>query len=520
MTQRSEQGPPLKRDELVILVVLVVASALVSFALLRVSLVLGNDALAHLFNVWLGNHLEDVGTDYANKWERGHPVTTHGYHELFGLFEPLFGWRVAHALTIDVIVLVWIVGFSLLVCAVQGRLTAVALLGPATSLSWPLLMGLYPFVLACGLALIAIAFWVWRGSNARLVDFAIVALLLLLTASAHPTAAIIGGTLIVAAHVPRDRGALVRTWTGLAIAGVPAIVLTLMARESAADVALAGGTLFLPLTDRILDLGERFAGGPWWRGALPLALAVVGLVVATRSTRSSEESARSSDVRAPSLALGAFAWLLLSLAMPWQWSGWQFASVRPLPLAIMVLAAGASLPRARAGRLVSSVLISLVSFGSILWGARTLDRIDIDNRAVAAALDGFPRSSAHRITVVLRRPPSPPIDRSAPLLHVGQLASLVLGGSDHYGQDQSPPVHMMLRLPGFCGDAVPTMSDMARAMDADPTSRPELVRAVLRTAHAHDEVVVLAHDEDRALIESAGFTIVADAAGVFLVRPR
>ena len=494
--------------ERAVLLLLLLSSALISTGLLRVSLVLGNDALAHLMNGWLGNHLKDIGAGYSSYWERGFPVTSRGYHELFGLLEPLCGWRTAHALTIDVILHVWIVGFALLVRALHGRLTVVALFGPATALSWSFFIGLYPFVLSSGLALMAIAFWWSRPSHKRLVDFALVSLMLLLTAAAHPLPAILGGILVLAA----ERRLAARNLVGLVIAGIPAVIVSLLARMSTSDSGLTGVSLWLPFHERVLDLADRFAGGPLWRGLFPIVVAVAGVAIGVR---------RPQRV----LVVLAAALLLASLALPWQWGGWQFASTRPLPMAFAVLAASLELPRIAQRRALHLAIVGafvVTALASTVWGVLTLQQIDEDNRPFLTALDSFPRSPAHRITVVVTRPPSPPsIERIAPLLHVGQLAALQLGGSDHYAQDRTPSIHSMLRVPHACDRAVPTKSDMARAMDSnDPSARRELVLALLGTARPHDEVLVLGAPDDQALLESAGFTVVAAQDGVFLLRPR
>jgi len=402
-----------------------IASALAVVAATSDAMFFVNDGPQHLFA-----SVAALGVDEARAFD--HYVsanlspTGRGVTDVIQTLTPLIGWRAAYRAAVAVTVLTWGWGFFALAAVLAPRRALVGWLGFAFALQTPLFLGLLPFVLASGLALIAAAAFLSAAPPRR--RLAAAALGLGCAAHVHVAAAAIAGATLAVVTIAgaRARGAsLARVVRELAVVGTwPLLVAVLvwwMSRDL--DTGLVAGAP-VALLERARMLPSMFLLGglePWLGAGL---LLVVAAVVGAGPARVARDSWAL-------IAAGGF-WLGVAALVPSSFAGWGGAGDRTIPFgfACLFLATPIELlgARARVGAAIAIVALALgvharvrdVQQHILALHAPLLDAVEtlptaprywyaISARATGPHADGIPA----------------PLD---PALHAGQLAALGLGG--------------------------------------------------------------------------------------------
>jgi hypothetical protein len=312
-----------------LLVALGFAAALIT-ALWIVDYVPTGDGPNHALTGYLTVALHDPQKGYEAFLVPGHARSALFFHALYAAFLRVLPWQPAQQLTLTAGALLWAFGLGSVATALHPRRAVLGLLGFATAFSWTFYVGLFSYwmTLGAGLALLGAAL---RIREPRPWHRALLTAALALMVFAHSFAAMLMGALlgilVLVRGGPRGRP---REIALLALTGLPAVLLALLSARGAARLVdpVAGADPlvmeWLPAVERLRILWSCFTGGPLWRGAIPLAAALLGLgALAVRARRASREE----------LAVGAMAaaLLLTVLFTPIHLAMWQVFSPRFLP---------------------------------------------------------------------------------------------------------------------------------------------------------------------------------------------
>lgn len=475
-----------------------------------------NDGPQHLYA-----SVAALGVDEARAFDQfvvaNRSPTGRGIAEVIQTLTPMIGWRAAYHAAVASAVLAWGWGFFALVAVLAPRRALVGWLGFAFALQTPLFLGLLPFVLSTGLALLAsAAFLSGRPARTRLLAAA-----LGFGCAAHvhvAGAAIVGVTLaaLALAVLPACGARTVRIVVELAIVGAWPMIVAGLVWWMSRDLD-AGLTDEAPLAvlERARAIPSLFLLG----GLEPLLgiglVLVAAAVVVVRPARLARDSWA---------FFGAGAcWLVVAMAVPSSFAGWGGAGDRAIPIGVACLFLGAPIEhlgaRARVGAAVAVVALALgvharvrdvqqhilALHGPLLEAIETLPTAPrywyaISTRATGPHADAIPT----------------PLE---PALHAGQLAALALGGYVEDSHAASRALHVARLRPEaarhpssdpFGGNYFPQLS-------GDEAGDLALVPRLAGLASPFDGLLLYGPAPMRALRDAFaayGFHPVADAGGL------
>jgi hypothetical protein len=493
-----------------------------------------NDGPHHAFGAFARARIADPAFDYARFFDPNVPTSANGFAELFALLEPALGWQRAHAWSVGVIVLLWALGAHALVSRIAPERRWLAPLVASLALGWPLYQGFFSFVLGSALALSVLALALRPAPSAR--SRALVAALLVLLALIHVIAAALCGLFVLVGRVALVEGAArerAKEAAAVALTGLPALIVVL--RSTAASEGLGDGTTIVPWALRLAALGATTLGGPLWRQATMVALALsavaallAALLPALIAALAGHNATGSPQARLR-LALGACGALLCftPLWMPWDVGGWQHAAVRPLPMALAVLLCMLPFEKLpRAGRALAAAFAFAFAFSSALWARGLNLQIAEETADVMRALERpAPRPAGYRWPFVLVDLPAA---REAGMLRwdpergLGSLFGIAHGGFPAYAHVVSPQAHTLLLRPEAMAALPPPPlrsrdATPLRAID-DPDARRPLLEALISKSVQPDGVIVIERPEDHALWRARGFIADVEEGRVFVGR--
>lgn len=323
-----------------------------------------HDGPQHLYLAHIGKHYSDPGSLYAEVYRPTRAMTALGFSLVYGPLLEVMSWRRALQTTLAIIGLAWSWGFVALVRAVRPQRTILGLLGFATAFQWATYMGFFSYVLSLALTFCCAALAIRRDGwtpRHRLM----IAGLLSVQGVAHVFGAQVTSLFLLVLVLVRHRG---REWPKqlalLAAMGLPVGLLTLQAAGYMGEsTPLRPQPPDAPIgfSEQLLLVRGLFAGGPLWRGWVPVLLAVgaLGALLSRSITRSRDERA---------VAIVAGLLLAAGVLAPVHLSQWEYFSPRFLAPGVML--ALPLLPLERLGVSSSPVgrgAIALFTGASLAW---------------------------------------------------------------------------------------------------------------------------------------------------------
>lgn len=515
-----------RRDRVIGSLFILAWSAALVVVVLRSGFLPTNDAPALLFNGVAAASIDDPR--FAPFFiAHAHP-TFHGFSEIVGIATPHIGWRAAHQLALCVIVVLTALGAATVILASSPRSWPLALVAGVLGLQHCLYLGLVQYQLAFALGCFAMAHCLRlrparagargdeRGARG-ILWYAVLSLILLASAVAHPFGALFAGVVcfaVVVSATPATGHARARAALWMVLAGTPS-ALVAYASSGVAE----GGAAFWPGIGERVSLVLALAPGPAWRGVtlwaacLAGVAGVVGVVLRALSPRSENEAsadrASGRDVHVAIVALG-LSLLLLAIVGPRDVLGWQLFALRPLPFAaILLLAAAATTFDARwapKSRVHSALTLAAIAYAAatLAWAWSFHGEIRNVTLPLVTRIERLAPAPALRATIAAqpRLPISAEIPSWTPLRRVGSLATIELGGgvAGYYGRATDT---LVLRAPP--GGQSPTQ-DVVDAMpeDAGP-ARDDYVRRLAALSTPLGALFASAPPRDLDTIEAAGW---------------
>lgn len=342
----------------------VVASAGIVVAAFVAPYLPTHDGPQHLYLAHVGKHYSDPGSLYAEVYRPTSAMTALGFSLVYGPLLEVLSWRRALQTTLAIIALAWSWGFVALVRAVRPERTIVGILGFATAFQWAMYMGFFSYVLSLSLtfccAALAIRRAEWSPKGRLLITG-----LLALQGVAHIFGAHITSLFLIVLVLARHR---VREWPRqlalLAPMGLPVALLTLQAAGYLGEsTPLRPQPPDTPIRfwEQLLLVRGLFAGGPFWRGWVPVLMAcgALGLFLSRSIPRSRDERA---------VAVVALLLLLAGVLCPVHLPQWEYFSPRFLAPGVML--ALPLLPLERLGLRSSRVgrgALAVFACASVAW---------------------------------------------------------------------------------------------------------------------------------------------------------
>jgi hypothetical protein len=451
-----------------------------------------------------------------------------GVSVLLGPFDAWLGWQHGVQVTLSVVALGAAWGFVALVHSVSSERRALAYLGFPLSLSWAFYMGLWPFVvsLALGSFIIALAVRLRQPSS---VGRAVLGLLLLLQAVAHVFGAVLTGAVVATVAAARaPRGGRLAELGRVLLTGIPAAGIFVACAWLSRDIThapLVDHFTHLSFADTLATLPRIVLPGPLVRALLAAVVILgAGTLAAVRAFR----AGTSAEDRA--LGLAAVVLLLTGAAGPFQIPGWQFFSQRFVPvgaaLALVVLPVerlAPSLRRALSLGLLALAVLSLVASyplhrrlaalcPSAVQGLSTSTRTH--GEILALSLRPTERPTYSFVTAEV------PFDN--PLLHMGTLYAVALGGIPAFSFTGVPAIHAFTRRPTTRPRPAPEELVAAfgsYAFSHDLAAREATLRELSTYALYYDEVAIFgAIPSDLELWKKQGFETDFQAGATLLAH--
>lgn len=492
-----------------------------------------HDGPQHIFTIHAANHLEDAARGYGRFVEPRLPLTNQGFALFFGPLDRFLPWRTATRLALSGILLVWCAGAFLLARVVHPQRVwlGVALAGGA--FQWSLYMGLFSFHVATGFGLLVLAVALGpEASSPR--RRALVAALLLVQAILHVVPAVLTGAVLMTIELSRagagERGrALLRTL----VTGAPASLIVLgLAIAGVTSLEQANAGLDPEWSARrppLWTLAGCFFSGPAWRAwpptLLALAAPLTGLVARRRGGLRPEDRA---------LLVAGSALLAAAVLAPLHLRGWDFFSVRFVPLGVTCLLLAWPLERlAATPKRVAAAGLTGFALASTAW-ALAYNR-DLAARAgdALAGLDAGLVRDGPRMPIVLDpylgRPLADAeavVPYAVPLLNLGQLYATEQGGFPPYTFALAGQIHPVVWRPEARA-AYPQVVDrryaleLARRRGRDETALRRAMLTFLAGVGAHyQDVILWGEPADADLLERLGFEPEFRRGGLLIARFR
>lgn len=515
---KGERSPRMGWSLLVI--ALALTSAPVLWSLWANDVFLLHDGPQHVMLGHLENVYDASGSRYQLYLERGAPISSRGFSELFEPLDRWLGWRTALRCSLTLALLLWMVGFAVLVATLHRRRLWLALLASATAMQWSVYMGFWSFMIANGFGFLVIA-WAASRKEPTVVRSIGLGALLLLQAIMHTFSAMLTGVFLLALVMSRPRRA--RGLATLVVVSLPAAIVA-VASAMSQDEAMALQFDFPPMAwlslgDQIYLFHETLAVGPFWR-SLPAALMGLAGVVAGIAVGRVEDPEKATLPTFRPLAGAAAVLMLAGMVMPINTESWQFLSPRFLPLGLMLGAACFPLERLRATGARALVAAALVTYAlsSNTWAAYCNARLGQASADALSGLDAPLRRSGARLPIVLDsaliygNPEQPwrPFPYFQPARNLGQLYATEQGGLTAYNFMSSWSLHNFVLRPGFT-KIYPEVPDYRRwdKLGFSPTypskRRASIVTEITRDGRDYEDVILLGAPADADIFIERGY---------------
>jgi hypothetical protein len=222
------------------------------------------------------------------------------------------------------------------------------------------------------------------------------------------------------------------------------------------------------------------------------------------------------------LCVAGGAMLLAAVALPLHLPGWDFFSVRFLPLATCVLVSSLPMEWLSTSRNRRAVAIGCVcfAFAATGWAYQYNRELAANSADAMAGLEADIKRDGWRLPLVLDpyagRPfanEDAPIPYAAPLLNLAKLYAVVQGGIPSHAFVIDSAIHGLLITPALQNRVPPSpdprlMSDLSNPLYAD---QPEVREAVMALTAAHaagfgfQDVILYGQPEDAELMQALGF---------------
>lgn len=404
--------------------------AAVSWSVLCVDFVPSNDGPQHTFAGFVKLNSAIARTEWAANYAPNNPLTSNGYMDLFLILEPRVGVELAHQSIILSVLLLWSFGWFFWVRSHVGPYSMLGFIAFPLSLQWIFWVGLYPFLLSS--AFIPFVLLVRRRAGLEPSAMAVISVTLVFMARIHLFGAAMTGVILVfmcLADANRSK-AFIRT----TLVGLPSIVYTYLIGRNSETLEGGSGAVWDVPYDAVDLFLEFFLPGP-----LPMQLAFLALVAlaAVAGLRAQGEHR---------LLLGTgLTMLVVGLALPIDWSGWELVRPRLLPTAYLLIIGSAVVPR----RFNIAVATAVLMFAGwrFTWVTQ-LHRAAAEELApmlkVAEALEMRDK----RWLYVVADGPTPPaysdIHLTTGFLHLTQMVAPRSGGMPFFSHDGDKGIHHII----------------------------------------------------------------------------
>jgi hypothetical protein len=519
---------------------------------------LSNDGPAHAAGRFIHDHIDDPALGYAKFHVATSPWSSRGFDEIFSFANRITNAIDALDITVVVVAEAWAFAFLAFVAALDRRRAIVGLLGFGFALQASLYLGFYPFMLGTAFSLLAFAvslYWcvprVGDGpavdvvaARPRVLPHLAIAALLALSAHCHVVATAITGLVLgsfVLARTPP------RAWPAhlgaLFFASLPALAIAYLARGAAGDVAGQQLLDWRDVLERTAFIERGFQPAGVIRPLAALALALAGVLSCAHSLRAtgartaspapatspqpaSDDHAPEKSVSSPraeerALLVVGVAFLILSMALPRDLVSWQLANVRLLPIATAALVSLLAIERftARNQIVVVTVVVAYVA-GSFAWAASFERALADATKNALAGLEKLPPEPRDWLPVIVKpfgdHDDDWGIDGFAPLIHLGNLYVMELGGATEYGHTSMPSMHLAFRNAPHPGETPPPDLWLA-VLHAPPVERASRLRTLLASAATREGLIYYGEPGDRAILDDMGFvSSFADPGGLYV----
>jgi hypothetical protein len=488
-----------------------------------------HDGPQHIFSLHAASRLADPEAGYDRFLRAGLPITNHGFAALYAPFDLWLPWRTATRVALSGMLLLWCAGGVALARALHPRRLWLGALLAGLGFQWSLYMGLFSYYVATALGLGVLAYGV-AARHWGMRQRAVLGSLLFLQALLHVFPAIATGGLLLSLGLARATrserpGELLRCAAMGLPAGLVALVL-LAAAPGQSDLAQAGASAaYAPEWPGLWILAKCFAAGPAWRAWPPLLLGLTSAILGWRGWRSRDAQDRG-------LLTGGGALLAAAVVLPLDAPGWDFFSVRFLPLGAACLLLTLPLERIRApGAAVSAAALAVLAIASALWALDYNRTLAARSAPALAGLEADLRRTGPRLALVMDPLLGRPLeDRAAlvpyaaPLLNLGQLYATEQGGFPAYTFAISPVTHHVL-VRDDAARAFPPVPDrnfpvlLAREGGAaDTPLRRRLLTYAAAYGAAFEDVILWGHPSDAELLLARGFVADWREGGLLLAH--
>ncbi len=504
-----------------------------------------HDGPQHIFTAHAANHLGDAARGYARFVEPRVPLTNHGFAVLFGPLDRWLPWRTATRLALSGLLLTWCLGAFWLARTVEPRRAWLGVLLAGGAFQWSLYMGLFSFHFATGFGLLVLAVALAPPPHSRARRGA-VAGLLLAQALLHVASAALTGLVLAAVEIARaGPGARARGLSRAVALGAPAALLALALAGAGLGAQLeAGGTAGAAGETAVDWSAERpplwtlagcFFAGPAWR-AWPPTLAALAAPLAAGLLAWRQRSARPLRREDAALLASGTALLLAALLAPLHLQGWDFFSVRFVPLGVTCLLLAwplERLPRGARGGLAAGLLAFALASTAWAWS----HNCDLATRAsdALAGLDAGLVRDGPRLPIVLDpylgrsfADGDAPVPYAVPLLNLGQLYATEQGGFPPYTFALTWQLHPVVWR-ADARETYPQVVDRRYALELarrralgggpdDPALREAMTTFLAGVGTHYQDVILWGRPEDADLLERLGFVADYRRGGLLIAR--
>lgn len=489
-----------------------------------------HDGPQHIYTVHAAQRLGDPSAGYDRYLEAAHPITAHGFAVLFAPFDMWLPWQTAYRVALSLMLLLWISGSVSLARSLDPKRTWLGILLAGAGFQWSLYMGLFSFYIAVAFGLWVLAFAISRESL-RPRDHAILGALLFVQALFHIFPALLTSAVVGMVGLSRvSARERMRTAAVSLLSMAPVLLIAVLLAIGSGEQAQyhsRADTDWQYTWPGLWILGKCMSGGPAWRAWTLTLLAGMSPLVAVAMFRDRLET------RDRVLLMAGTGLLAAALALPLHLKGWDFFSLRFIPLAVVCLLVGFPLEAATARmRKAFSVAAALFAIASSVWALGYNQNLDQRSAPALAGLSQDLTRDGPRLPIVMDPYLGRPLDdREAlmpfvvPLLNLGQLYATQQGGFAADTFAISPTTHQVLIRPD--AEPYPAYPDRSYAIAlaaAAPGDREELRRRIASYAASFgagfEDVILYGTNDDADLLIARGFEVDFRAEGLMLAHFR
>jgi hypothetical protein len=520
---------PWSNHEAALLIALLALAILPLFvALYGVPVVPSHDGPANLYSAHVFAHANDPA--FRDDFERSHPVTALGFGLIYGALETVLPWQSAYATALALGLLAMPLGIGLIAHRIDARRTPITLVALGAAHGWTSHMGFINYVGSLGLGFLALGLGLTAKPWSTRRELGVYATLLAASIY-HPFGSQFSSiALFVHVALHTQRSEYVRRLGGFCVGAMPALLVTLVARENVEAAARGAASSRLDLTalERVEGLGRWFLSGPSWRWGGAFVLAVVALGFVARDLVGQD---RSHKLRR---ALPLVTVVLLGFAgvalLPMHAAEWQYFQPRFNPLVVLPWLPLLPLERLH-GKTHRGASIGLAAwaFASNAWVAHYHLGIVREYREAYAGLEQRAPAPGRSLIPIIARPElarehqvdrSPPVPHATHLNNLGLLYAIARGAVAPYGFTSMPNVHLVTRRPSRQRKApIPSYGGVF-APGTSSDDRRHLLARLATYAAAYDDVLFYGTEADADAFLAHGFVTEHRSGGFFLASFR